>query len=170
MMIVVCDTSPVNTLVLIDGVDLLPQRFTTVVLPAGVLAELQHPRTPPRVASWARQLPPWVRVISPKGPVEDAGLGRGEAAASGNCELGRGLLSRKKNATEAGAGRFEKPAPDARAAPPEARESLISRKTVAEVPLIGLSVRAHFEHEGPFVRHNRERRPPNPCDAAGPYL
>lgn len=80
-MIVVCDTSPVNYLVLIDGIDLLPQLFTTVVLPAGVLAELQHPRTPPRVASWARELPPWVRVISPEGPVEDAGLGRGEAEA-----------------------------------------------------------------------------------------
>jgi predicted nucleic acid-binding protein len=80
-MIVVCDTSPVNYLVLIDEIDLLPQLFTTVVLPAGVLAELQHPRTPPRVASWARQLPPWVRVISPKGPVEDVGLGRGEAEA-----------------------------------------------------------------------------------------
>jgi hypothetical protein len=46
-MIVVCDTSPVNYLVLIDEIDLLPQLFTTVVLPAGVLAELQHPRTPP---------------------------------------------------------------------------------------------------------------------------
>ena len=80
-MIVVCDTSPVNYLVLIDGIDLLPQLFTTVVLPAGVLAELQHPRTPRRVASWARQLPPWVLVISPKGPVEDVGLGRGEAEA-----------------------------------------------------------------------------------------
>ena len=34
---------------------------------------------------------------------------------------------------------FEKPAPDARAAPPEAHESLISRKTGAEVPLTGLS-------------------------------
>ena len=33
----------------------------------------------------------------------------------------------------------EKPAPDARAAPPEAHESLISRKTGAEVPLTGLS-------------------------------
>ena len=80
-MIVVCDTSPVNYLVLIDEIDLLPQLFTTVVLPAGVLAELQHPRTPPRVASWAREVPPWVRVISPKGPVEDVGLGRGEAEA-----------------------------------------------------------------------------------------
>ena len=58
---------------------------------------------------------------------------------SGNCELGRGLRRREKNATEAGAGRFEKPAPDARAAPPEAHESLIGRKTVEEVPLTGLS-------------------------------
>ncbi len=46
---------------------------------------------------------------------------------------------REKNATEGGAGRFEKPAPDARAAPPEAHESLIGRKTVEEVPLTGLS-------------------------------
>lgn len=80
-MIVVCDTSPVNYLVLIDEIDLLPQLFTTVVLPAAVLAELQHPRTPPLVASWARELPPWVRVLSPKDPVEDVGLGRGEAEA-----------------------------------------------------------------------------------------
>ena len=58
---------------------------------------------------------------------------------SGNCELGRGLRSREKNANVAGAGRFEKPAPDARAAPPEAHESLIGRKTVEEVPLTGLS-------------------------------
>ena len=58
---------------------------------------------------------------------------------AGNCELGRGLRRREKNATEGGAGRFEKPAPDARAAPPEAHESLIGRKTVEEVPLTGLS-------------------------------
>ena len=58
---------------------------------------------------------------------------------SGNCELGRGLRRREKNATEGGAGRFEKPAPDARAAPPEAHESLIGRKTVEEVPLTELS-------------------------------
>ena len=57
---------------------------------------------------------------------------------SGNCELGRGLRTREKNATEGGAGRFEKTAPDARAAPPEAHESLISPKTGAEVPLTGL--------------------------------
>ena len=80
-MIVGCDTSPVNYLVLINEIDLLPQLFTTVVLPAAVLTELQHPRTPPPVASWARDLPPWVREVSPEGPVENVGLGRGEAEA-----------------------------------------------------------------------------------------
>jgi endonuclease/exonuclease/phosphatase family metal-dependent hydrolase len=58
---------------------------------------------------------------------------------SGNCEPGRGLRRHEKNATEAGAGRFEKPAPAALAAPPEGHESLIGRKTVEEEPLTGLS-------------------------------
>ena len=57
---------------------------------------------------------------------------------SGNCELGHGLHRRQKNANEAGAGCFEKPAPDAQAALPEAHEWLIGRKTVEEVPLTGL--------------------------------
>jgi len=67
---------------------------------------------------------------------------------SENYELGRCLRRREKNANEAGAGRFEKPAPDARAAPLEAHESLISRKTVAEVPLTGLSFTAHAADRG----------------------
>ena len=61
---------------------------------------------------------------------------------SENCELRRGLRRREKNANDEGAGHFEKPAPDARAAPPEAHESLISRETVAEVLLTGLFLRA----------------------------
>jgi len=61
---------------------------------------------------------------------------------SGNCELGRGLRGREKNANKAGAESFEKPALYARAAPPEAQQSFISRKTVAVVPLTGLSLDA----------------------------
>ncbi len=82
-------------------------------------------------------------------PLSDAGR---DPRMSGNYELRRGLRRREKNATEGGAGRFEKPAPDARAAPPEAHESLIGRKTVAEVPLTGLSLgvgtRARFSVRG----------------------
>ena len=62
---------------------------------------------------------------------------------SENCELRRGLRRREKNANDEGAGHFEKPAPDARAAPPEAHESLISRDTVAEVLLTGLFFAGH---------------------------
>jgi len=69
-------------------------------------------------------------------PLSGAGC---DPRMSGNCERGRGLRRREKNATEAGAGRYEKPAPDTRAAPPEAHESLIGRKTVEEVALTGLS-------------------------------
>ena len=57
---------------------------------------------------------------------------------SGNCELRRGLRRREKNATPGGEECFEKPAPDARAAPPEAHESLISRTTVTDASLTGL--------------------------------
>ncbi|MFM8539266.1 MAG: hypothetical protein ACKOES_14545 [Planctomycetaceae bacterium] len=53
---------------------------------------------------------------------------------------GHVLRRRQKNATEAGAARFEKPAPDARDETREAHESIISRKTGAEVPLTGLSL------------------------------
>ena len=77
---------------------------------------------------------------------------------SGNCELRRGLRRRQKNATEAGAGRFEKPAPDARAAPPKAHELLIGRKTVAVVSLTGLSLGEWVGVEG-VMGVNLNRRP-----------
>ena len=43
---------------------------------------------------------------------------RHDPRVSGNRELGRWLRRREKNAIEAGTGRFEKPAPDARATGP----------------------------------------------------
>ena len=68
------------------------------------------PRRPGIFPSFAR------RTARDRHPQALSGVGR-DPRMSGNCELGRGLLRREKNATEAGAGRFEKPAPDARAAP-----------------------------------------------------
>ncbi|NDC64457.1 MAG: hypothetical protein EBZ59_10860 [Planctomycetia bacterium] len=73
--------------------------------------------------------------------------------------MGRGLRRREKNATARGAGRFEKPAPDARAAPPEAQQSFISRKTVAVAPLTGLS----------FTAWMREPYAANPPGKTGEY-
>jgi predicted nucleic acid-binding protein len=45
-MIVVSDTSPLNYLVLIGQIDVLPVLFTKVLIPDGVLSELVNPATP----------------------------------------------------------------------------------------------------------------------------
>jgi len=45
-MIVVSDTSPLNYLVLINEIDLLPKLFGNVIIPEAVLAELSQRGTP----------------------------------------------------------------------------------------------------------------------------
>lgn len=61
-MIVVADTSPLNYLVLIDEIELLPALFGHVLLPNAVFRELQHSKTPPKVRQWIAHLPPWLEV------------------------------------------------------------------------------------------------------------
>ena len=56
--------------------------------------------------------------------------------------IGSQSAPRRENRHRRGEQRFREPRPDAQAVPPEAHESLGSRKTVAEVPLTGLSFRA----------------------------
>ncbi len=56
-MIVVADTSPLNYLLLIDEIDLLPAIFGRVLLPQAVFQELQHPKTSPKVRQWLTHLP-----------------------------------------------------------------------------------------------------------------
>jgi hypothetical protein len=63
-MIAVADTSPLNYLVLIDRIRILPRLFEHVIVPAGVIGELQHPRSPPPVAAWAAHPPEWVNRIA----------------------------------------------------------------------------------------------------------
>ncbi len=45
-MIVVCDMGPLHYLVLIGAEHVLPQRFTRVLAPHAVIAEMNHPNTP----------------------------------------------------------------------------------------------------------------------------
>jgi predicted nucleic acid-binding protein len=61
-MIVVADTSPLNYLLLIDEIDLLPAMFGQVLLPHAVFQELQHAKTSPRVRQWVAHLPAWLEV------------------------------------------------------------------------------------------------------------
>jgi uncharacterized protein len=61
MIIVVADTSPINYLVQIRAIDVLPRFFDEVVLPRAVHRELLHPSTPEAVRRWVSQLclPGW---------------------------------------------------------------------------------------------------------------
>ncbi len=61
-MIVVADTTPLNYLILIDEVELLPALFGQVLLPIGAFQEFQHHRTPLKVRQWLAHLPPWLEV------------------------------------------------------------------------------------------------------------
>jgi len=61
-MIVVADTSPLNYLILIDEVDLLPALFGHVLLPGAALLELQNSKTPVKVRQFAANLPAWLEV------------------------------------------------------------------------------------------------------------
>jgi predicted nucleic acid-binding protein len=87
-MIVVCDTSPLNYLVLIQHADILPALFGRVVAPPGVIAELRHPRAPAAVRAWAERAPPWLEVRAPRSTDPALQLGSGEVEAiSLACEL-----------------------------------------------------------------------------------
>jgi predicted nucleic acid-binding protein len=61
-MLVIADTSPLNYLILIDAVDLLPRLYQRVVLPLAAWDELKHFRAPASVSKWANSLPSWVEV------------------------------------------------------------------------------------------------------------
>lgn len=93
-MIVVSDTSPLNYLVLISSVDVLPALFDEVYTPPDVVRELLHPATPEPVLRWAQSPPPWLRVVTPATPLAaSAGLGPGEASAIALAkELGKAHL------------------------------------------------------------------------------
>ena len=80
-MIVVSDTSPLNYLVLIGHVDVLPTLFDRIVTPPAVIAELLHPSTPQIVHAWAMTPPSWLEIIPPSLIDSSLNLGRGEAEA-----------------------------------------------------------------------------------------
>jgi predicted nucleic acid-binding protein len=63
-MIVVADTSPLNYLILIDEIELLPALFGRVFLPAAVMQELQHSKSPLAVRDWIAAPPAWIEVRS----------------------------------------------------------------------------------------------------------
>ncbi len=58
-MIIVADTSPINYLILIDAIHVLPELYQKVVVPNAVFEELQNEQTPKKVREWINNLPEW---------------------------------------------------------------------------------------------------------------
>ena len=86
MRLIIADTGPINYLVLIGKIDLLPVLFEKVILPSAVQAELADPDAPPSVRSWIADPPTWLEVYeTPSRQIDQAssveGLDEGETAA-----------------------------------------------------------------------------------------
>jgi len=83
--LVIADTGPLNYLILIGRIDLLPVLFEKVVLPATVHSELASGKAPFLVRHWVGDLPAWLEVReAPLSQAEDAslkGIDAGERAA-----------------------------------------------------------------------------------------
>jgi predicted nucleic acid-binding protein len=80
---VVADAGPLNYLILIEAVEILPKLFGSVAIPSAVAAELGHPRAPLPVRQWIAEPPPWASVVPPVPASFDAAarLDEGERAA-----------------------------------------------------------------------------------------
>ena len=66
-MIVVADTTPINYLILIEEIDLLPKLYGRVIIPRAVNEELMLSRTPLKAEGTGvdEQPPNWVEILSP---------------------------------------------------------------------------------------------------------
>ena len=61
-MIVVADTSPINYLLLINQIDLLPRLFQQIIIPDVVRDEMLDPDAPPVLQQWITNPPSWLTV------------------------------------------------------------------------------------------------------------
>jgi predicted nucleic acid-binding protein len=92
-MVIVADTSPINYLVLIDQIGILPRLYARVLIPPAVFDELTHSAAPSSVRKWTESHPGWLEIQSPKNTVALAQLDLGESQAIALAiELGAGVL------------------------------------------------------------------------------
>jgi predicted nucleic acid-binding protein len=81
--VVVADTGPLQYLLLIGHIELVPKLYGGAIVPMAVLHELLHPAAPEPVRAWAIATPGWLTVTStsPSHDQQLAELDAGEAAA-----------------------------------------------------------------------------------------
>ncbi len=80
-MIVVADTGPINYLLLISKIELLPELFGRVIVPGAVFAELSERKAPELVREWIASAPVWLEVHAVPNPESIPVLGAGEQEA-----------------------------------------------------------------------------------------
>ena len=61
-MIVIADTSPINYLVLIDQINVLPRIYGGILIPQAVYDELQDSASPRKVREWFSTHPDWLKI------------------------------------------------------------------------------------------------------------
>ena len=85
MRLVIADTGPINYLILIGHIELLPVLFEKVIKPTAVQSELASHKAPEAVRNWMATPPPWLEVRdSVVSQLDDAslkGIDAGERAA-----------------------------------------------------------------------------------------
>jgi predicted nucleic acid-binding protein len=64
-MIVIADTSPINYLVWIGEIDVLPKIYGRILIPPAVFQELRAAGAPDAVRQWIAQPPDWLEVRIP---------------------------------------------------------------------------------------------------------
>ena len=60
MQLIIADTGPINYLILIGHIDVLPALFQNIILPTTVRAELDD--APPSVRDWIAAPPAWIEI------------------------------------------------------------------------------------------------------------
>jgi predicted nucleic acid-binding protein len=78
---IIADTSPLNYLILIDAVYILPKMFSEVVIPPAVRHELLSEGAYDVVRRWIENPPEWLTVKMPVIVDETINLGKGETEA-----------------------------------------------------------------------------------------
>lgn len=79
-MLIVADTSPLNYLILIGVIDLLPAIYNEICVPEAIITELCDPGAPLAVRAWAKTPPAWLKILPTPQPLPDFKLDWGESA------------------------------------------------------------------------------------------
>jgi predicted nucleic acid-binding protein len=65
-MIVIADTGPVNYLILIGEIEVLPKLYGRILVPPAVCTELKRLHAPDPVRLWIAKPPPWLETRAPR--------------------------------------------------------------------------------------------------------